>query len=233
MHARGQPIKSHETVSWVDDLTRTAARLSALRFDSRLSYLGRLLACLHLRDPALIECDEIDRMEQERRKAAIRDRGRDDLAGKREQQPRALDHEQGPEVLLRDIDQAEHAAVIEIEGEQDAADQLRLALELELDLEVGGRHLSRVDVDLDADLRLLLLEQRVRRVGVFERKILDVLRKDAEARTCGLGRCRGRFTAIRRIGHGVLRPKPTRSVPLWLTQPTGPNKDGNLPHATG
>ena len=45
-----------------------------------------------LRQPLLIERDEIDRIEQERREAAVAHRGGDDLAREREQQPRAFDH---------------------------------------------------------------------------------------------------------------------------------------------
>src|SRR5712691_10405756 len=42
----------------------------------------------------LIERDEIDGVEEERRKAAIAHRGGDDLARERKQQPRAFDHDE-------------------------------------------------------------------------------------------------------------------------------------------
>src|ERR1700730_17699518 len=120
-------------------------------------------------------------MQQQRRKAPAGNGTRYDLARKRKQQPGTFDHQQWPEILLWNVRQPEHAGVIEIECEQDIAGQFSLALELQFDLEIAGGDLSRIDVDLDADLGLLLLlHQGLRGIRIFKRKVLDVLRHDAE-----------------------------------------------------
>src|SRR5579862_7133982 len=123
-------------------------------------------------------------MEHQRREAAIGDGGGNDLASKRKQQSRALDHQKRPEIFLGNIAHAEYAGVIEVEGEQHIADQFGLALKLKLHLEIGGGKLPRIDIDLNRDLRLLLLlQQGIRRVWIFEGKILGVLDDDTDVRS--------------------------------------------------
>ena len=127
---------------------RDLAGISGQRTDGALRARCRLrprsacaaaAACCRpaLRHALLIERDEIDRIEQQRRKAAVAHRGRDDLAREREQQPRAFDHHQRLQLLLRHVLDAEHAGERQIEGEQHGAGSFRLAFELERDLEVG------------------------------------------------------------------------------------------------
>ena len=86
--------------------------------------------CL-LRHALPIERDEIDRIEHQRREAAVAHRGRDDLAGERKQQPRAFDQHQRLKLLLRHVLDAEHAGVYQLEVEHHAAGGLGLAFEPE------------------------------------------------------------------------------------------------------
>ena len=81
-----------------------------------------------LRHALLIERDEIDRIEQQRREAAVAHRRGDDLAGEREQQPRALDHHQRRNVLLRYVLDAEHAGERQVERKQQRAAAVRPCL---------------------------------------------------------------------------------------------------------
>ena len=77
-----------------------------------------------------VERDEIDRVEQQRREAAVAHRVGDDLAREREQQPRAFDHHERLQVLLRHVLDAEHAGKDQLEAEQHVALDLGLAFEL-------------------------------------------------------------------------------------------------------
>src|SRR5205807_1457873 len=99
--------------------------------------LSRRLLLLRLRGLLLIERDEIDGIEQQRREAAADHRRCDELTGEREQQPRALDHDQRPDIFGRNALQVENARIAEIEREQGGGVDLRLALHLQLDLEIG------------------------------------------------------------------------------------------------
>src|SRR5439155_11152846 len=197
---------------------------------------GRCLVGLHLRGPLLIERDEIDRIEQKWRKAAVAHRSRDNLARERKQQPRAFDHDQRMQVLLRHILDAEDAGEGQVEGEQHRAFEFRLAFELERNLEVSRRQLADADIDLDVDRGLRFLRrQRARGVGVLEREILDVLAEHAQLRPgllllrllprAAIG-CRHE-TYLRR--NGTARPLSAG----WLTQPMGRDKDNNRWRAHG
>src|SRR6267378_4346392 len=50
-----------------------------------------------------IQADEVDRVQHQGREAAVTDGAGDDLAREREQQPRALDHDERVQVFLRDV----------------------------------------------------------------------------------------------------------------------------------
>ena len=134
-------------------------------------------------DLLAIEADEINRVEQQRREAAVAHDVGDNLARERKQQPGAFDHHHRMQTFLRNVLDAEHAGKCQIETEQQSLGTLRAAFEFQHDLDIGIRHRRRVDVDLDADLRLLLARvERARRVRIFEREILDVLRQHVELR---------------------------------------------------
>src|SRR5215208_5422179 len=163
----------------------------------RLALLGGLLA---------VQRHEIDRIDVERREAAVAHSVRYHLPGEREQQPRALDHDQRVELIGRHVAGPEHARIGELELEQHLGAELAVTLELEVDLEVGLGKLLRVDVDLDVDGRSLLLgRERARRVRVLEREILRILRKRVEGRHL-VGRGLGLRAAVRHrgVGHGKL-----------------------------
>ena len=111
----------------------------------------------------LIEPDEVDRIDQQRREPAVAHGRGDDFAREREQQPRTFDHHERMHAVLRHVLDPEHTGEHEIETEQHVAGGVGLALELELDFDIGIVERRGIDVDLDADLRLLL------RFGVSER----------------------------------------------------------------
>src|SRR5665811_2623004 len=85
----------------------------------------------------------------------------------------------------------EYAGIFQFEPENQFTVGFRLAVKLECHLDVVVRQRLGVDVDLNADLRRLRSDrQRLRRVRVLEREILDVLRHHVELRLRVLGRCR-------------------------------------------
>src|ERR1700736_7027918 len=69
----------------------------------------------------LVEPDEIDGIDHQRRVSAVAHRSRNDLACEGEQQSRAFDHYQGVHVFLRDILDAENAGIDQLESEQQLA----------------------------------------------------------------------------------------------------------------
>ena len=77
---------------------RPASR-SERRRRQRGQAAGRGCLRLLVGQPLAIEGDEIDRIDQQRRKAAVAAGVGDDLAGKREEQARALDQGDRPDVL--------------------------------------------------------------------------------------------------------------------------------------
>ena len=76
---------------------------------------------LRLRRALLIEGDEIDGIEQERREATVAHRGCHDLACKREQQARALDHDERLQRLRRYVLNAKDAGKGQVEGKQNGS----------------------------------------------------------------------------------------------------------------
>ena len=89
---------------------------------------------LRLRHPLAIESDEIDRVEQERREAAVADRGRDDFARKWKKKTRALDQDDRLHAVGRYVLDAEDAAKNELEAEQQRSLRLRPAFQPEQNL---------------------------------------------------------------------------------------------------
>jgi hypothetical protein len=147
----------------------------------------------------LIQADEIDGIKHQGREAAIADGGRDDLACEREQEPRALDHDERMQVFLRYVQDPEHAGIGELEAEDHLAVVLGLALDRQRHLIFVLGHVVGADIDLDVDLgRRGLRGQRSGRVRILEGKVLGVLRQHVE-----LGRraCPGRAAIT--VGHEI------------------------------
>ena len=138
-----------------------------------------------------IQPDEIDRVEHQRREAAVAHRGCDDFPREREQQPRTFDHDQRMQVFLRYIQDAEHPGIGQLEAEHQLAAVLRLAFDRQRHLifVLGGT--VGADIDLDIDRRLLLLRrQRAGCVRVLEREVLGILRQHVQlGRRARFGRC--------------------------------------------
>jgi len=186
---------------------------------------------LSLRHFLAVQADEIHRIKQKWWKAAIADGGRDDFAREREQQPRALDEYDRVQAFLRDVAQAEYPGEFQFEAKEQGPSRFRLAFELDADLDIGIRERLGADIDLNADLRLLLArDQRLRRIGILERKILDILRYNGELRLRVLRRGLPR-TAIRRCHKNSRR---AAYLPAWRLANIGsPSRQGryrSAPH---
>ena len=79
---------------------------------------------------------EIDRVDHQRRKAAVAAGVGDDLPGEGEEQPRALDHGDRPERLGRKVGKAENAGIDQLDGEERVVAVDGLGIDLEFDLVV-------------------------------------------------------------------------------------------------
>ncbi len=112
-----------------------------------------------------IKTGEIDRIDIKRRKTAVADGLGDDLAGEREEQPRAFDHHHRLNVALRDVQYPEDAGIVQLELEQSVCVLAGGAFEQQFDLVIGLGDLPGIDVDLDRNVRRLLLRPSER--GAF------------------------------------------------------------------
>src|SRR5215813_1488699 len=157
-----------------------------------------------LRHALLVERDEIDRIEQERPETAVAYRGRDHLARERKQEPWAFDEQDRLQMLRRHILESEYARKREVEGKHHGSGIFRLAFDSQRHLVFNLTKLLQSEVDGDVDRRLVLTRcQRLRRIGILEREILDVLAQHIELGESLLGlRLRFRRAAI---GRGHLR----------------------------
>ena len=126
---------------------------------------------------------EIDRIEQQRREPPVPGRLCDDPAREREHDSWALDHAHRFEALRWEVLDQEDAGVLKLHHEQGGVPARGIGGDSQADLVVGVAERTRVHVDVDVDGRLSLLRsQAAWRVGILERKILDVLRPDAQPR---------------------------------------------------
>ncbi len=147
-----------------------------------------------------VQTDKIDRVQHQRWEAAIAHRSRDDFTREWEQQPRTFDHDQRMQIFLRHVHNAEYAGIGQIEAEHHLAGIFRFAFDRKRHFVLIFGDIVGTDVDLNIDRRLLLLRcQRGRRVRIFERQILGILRQHVQ-----LGRrgCLGRRAVA--VGHGSL-----------------------------
>ncbi len=145
----------------------------------------------------LIEPAEVDRVEQQRREAAIAHGVGKDAAGEGEQQTRRLGIEERRNLLVGNVADAEQAGEDQLDRENRAVVGHGLGRDLERDFMhvVGG--LFAADVELNVDIGLVLPAVDVRRVGVLEREILHILRDQADLRLV--------VGAVRQsVGHVVL-----------------------------
>src|SRR5690348_4258581 len=119
---------------------------------------------------------EVDRIEQQRREAHARHGVGDDLAGKREEEPRRLDQQEGCDRLVGHVADGEQATIAEVDNEMDAVLRPRRNVEFE-------RHFMRalllrlgIKVELDVEAGLDLPGIDLRRAWIFDRKVLHILR---------------------------------------------------------
>jgi hypothetical protein len=125
---------------------------------------------------------EIDRIEHQRREAAVANGIRDDAAGEREQDPRAFDDAEGLDGFFRHILQAEQAGIEQLDHEGSAGIDFGLGADLQFDFVhvIGG--LAGVHTHIDVDARLALHLQAARRVRILEREVLHILGNDRHLR---------------------------------------------------
>ncbi len=100
-------------------------------------------------------------------------------------------------LVLRNILDPENAGIDQIECEQHGTGRVRFAFDLQFDLNVVATERIGVDVDLQIDRGLLLRGlQRTRRIGILEREVLDVLRKNIKLRRSTFGSRGGLFVVV-------------------------------------
>src|SRR5215213_5209118 len=134
---------------------------------------------LHLRH---VRRREVDRVEEQRREAAVADCFGDDLAGKREKKARGLDQKERLQCLCRNIAKSEKSGVTEVDGEMHAVVRAGRHFDLQSDLMdlVGGA--LDVDIELYVEVRLHLPLENLRSTGILDRQILGVLGQNAHLR---------------------------------------------------
>src|SRR5205085_7450996 len=149
---RAPPVPAFGKSGLAGDLAdRAAARLRLL--------LGKLLE---------VEAAEIDRLEQQRREAAVLHRLRHDLAGEREKQARRFRQEERLELGLGDVAKREQAGIKQLELEGGLVLGARRDVDLESDLMDAFAQRLGADVELEVHLRLalpLVDRSEERRVG--------------------------------------------------------------------
>jgi hypothetical protein len=138
---------------------------------------------------AAVQRREVDRLDHERRQAAIADQIRDDAPHEREQQTRAFDQQHRLQHLFRNLVQNENSAIGDLQQENG------------LFVLLGGHphlndnfvravllHPARLQIDGEIDLRPLNIDAER---GILEGKILDVLRDDLDDRHLRSMSCEG------------------------------------------
>src|SRR3546814_5634268 len=85
----------------------------------------RRIGLLLCRDALLVQTAEVDRVDQQRREAAVADRIGDDLAREREQQARSLDRDQRLYVLLRHIADDADAGIGQLDRSEEHTSELQ------------------------------------------------------------------------------------------------------------
>jgi hypothetical protein len=176
-----------------------------------------LLHCLKLRE---IGGGKVDRVEQQRGEAGVRDRVGDHLAREGEEQPRSFDQQERRERLFRQVAQAEETAVSEVDHEMHPILGAGGRLDLERHLVDVVADLLGVEVELHVQVRLDLPLENLRCARVLDRKVLDILREHRNLRlAAGPG---GAVAAAHRIlvGHFMLS---LQTVAL-CREPLGPRR---------
>ena len=168
-----------------------------------------------------IEIDEIDRFKQQRRKATVARCRCHDLARERKQKARAFDQYNGLHAFGRHVLNAEDAGEGQLEAEQQHTLRFRLAVQPKRDLDVGVAQGRGINVDLNIDgRRLRARRHRARRIRIFERQVLHVLREHSNLRHRHLG-CGPPFVV------DILASGPARAgIAAWLTQGRQANNGG-------
>lgn len=132
---------------------------------------------LHLRLLLHVKAAEIDRIEQQRREAAIADRIGEDAAGEGEDHRRPVDQQEGLHLFFRDVLEREETGIGKFAMEGDGFAARRRHLDAQDDFPcIAG--LFAADIEFDVDLRLVVLLEYGGRVRIFEGKILHILGKD-------------------------------------------------------
>src|SRR4029079_5846661 len=101
-------------------------------------------------------------------------------------------HHDWVETFLRHVSNSEHSGEFQLESEQQRGRRLGFPVQLDHNLDVSFGQRRRAHIDLNSRRRLFLPGvERLRRVWVLEREILDVLANYGELRLLLAGsRCR-------------------------------------------
>ena len=140
---------------------------------------------LHLRELLLVEHLEIDRHEMDRRKAGARHRVGERLADVREEHGRAVDRDDLLQMLGGHAADREESRLRRLDQEQRLVADLRRQRHRQHAFVDVGLDLLAARAKADFDLRLLLVQERLRRAGVLEREVLEVDLVDAERGALG------------------------------------------------
>src|SRR3546814_4823342 len=104
----------------------------------------RRIGLLLCRDALLVQTAEVDRVDQQRREAAVADRIGDDLAREREQQARSLDRDQRLYVLTRHIADDAEAGIGPIDHEEHRVPARRAHADVQDDLVRSEEHTTEL-----------------------------------------------------------------------------------------
>ena len=156
---------------------------------------------------ALLQVDagEVDRLQHQRREAAVANLIGQHAAGEGEQDARRFAEQERIERFLRDVAEREQARIGEVDDERDLLTGLGADFDLQRDFVHVVAHLVRADVELHVDRGRVLLLIDGRRVRILEREVLHVLRQHTR-----LGRIIGAIASgIAEFGEGVVLGHPT------------------------
>jgi hypothetical protein len=140
----------------------------------------RLGGCLRLGELLHIEAVKVDRFENQRRIAGIANGIGDNATREREHQARRFAEEELVRMLRFDIAQPEKCRIFQLYVEMYALFGLCLDAQLQQDFVDFIADRMDFDIDLHIDLRAAFPAIAVRRIGIFDRKILDILAQHAD-----------------------------------------------------
>lgn len=142
-----------------------------------VALLFGLCLCLKL---LKIKAVEINRVQNQGREAAITYCIGQHPAGEGKEQARGLSKEEGVNLFIRDIANAEQARIAEVRGKGGACWRCSVDFDPQHDFKYVICGAFRADVELNVDIGLFRPLVNRRRIGVFEGQILHILGYQAD-----------------------------------------------------